>query len=58
MTEQPPVRYHHPDSRVVCMICWQRKRWEDLEPVSDAPNQRWDVCKDCAARDKQSGAVY
>jgi hypothetical protein len=40
------------------MICWQRKRWEDLEPVSDAPNQRWDVCKDCAARDKQSGAVY
>ena len=44
-----------------CCICFHWFTVDQLEPVSAAdPDEPkvWDVCKTCAARDKESGARY
>jgi hypothetical protein len=49
---------HLPDGRHVCCICFEAFTREDLEPVTDEPGKVWDVCRGCAAREREHGAVY
>ena len=41
-----------------CCICFELCQRAELEPVSDEPGMFWDVCKTCATKEKQHGAVY
>ena len=52
------VRPHHPDDGVICAMCFRIWPWEEMEPVSDEPGKRWDVCMDCAARERQLYGVH
>lgn len=44
--------------RVMCMLCFEFVEKVDCEPCSDEPGKVWDVCKECAAREKANGATY
>jgi len=43
---------------IICHICFCTVSETELEPVSDEPGEVWDVCRKCAAKDKEHGAVY
>jgi hypothetical protein len=43
---------------IICVICCESKPREAMEPVSDAPDRVWDVCRECAQAERQHGAVY
>jgi hypothetical protein len=46
------------DGRAMCCICFEVKTKAELEPVSDSPGKVWDVCRECAEREKAQGATY
>jgi hypothetical protein len=50
---------HDPDGiHHACCICFEWFTKEGLEPVSDEPGKVWDVCKDCAAKEREMGAQW
>lgn len=44
--------------KIACVICFEDKVKANMEPVSDEPGKVWDVCKECAEREKALGAKY
>jgi hypothetical protein len=56
----PRISWEHTrrTGRVICQICWEDKPKTEMEPVSDKPGMVWDVCRECAGREKRQGAVY
>jgi len=56
----PTIFWEHTErtGEVICQICCESKKKEEMEPVSDSPGKVWDICKDCAKREKEAGAKY
>ena len=50
-----PSLHYLPGGRVICEICCEIKTHDQLEPVSDDPGTFWDVCRDCAAKEREQG---
>lgn len=37
---------------VMCMLCFDSKPRDEMQPVADEPGKVWDVCKECAANER------
>jgi hypothetical protein len=46
--------------RIICQICCDDFERVEMEPVSDDPRKVWvwDICRGCAALEKETGATY